>query len=187
MAEQAPATRPAEPGGLEAARVELRVAGYCVLCDRIVERAPGGGCTRNPEHPPAAISGRVVLDPGEPLPALPLFNLAAFLVPPVWGPANGQWAGAVFLPTWLFVDSAIASAVGRGAGVALGAVLVVCATLAAQAWFAKRANGLAWRRIAESVSVGEFARRQRVWAVASIPVFLLLMGWGAYYRVVLAV
>jgi len=186
LAEPGLSEHPAAAEGLEAARVEVRSAGYCVLCDRIVECTPQGGCARNPEHPSQAVTGRVVLGSDEPVPVLPRFNVAAFLVPPVWGPANGQWAGAIFLPMWLFMDSVIASARGRGPALAVGAALIVTATLGAQAWFAKRANGLAWRRVSERLSVDEFVKRQRMWAVASIPLFVLLVGWGVYYRAVLA-
>jgi len=174
-----------EFAGLEAARVEARTAGYCVMCDRIVERASGGGCAANSEHPAAAITGRIMLGAEDPVPQLPRFNVAAFLVPPVWGPANGQWAGAIFLPMWLFMDSVIASAMGRGTALGVGAALVVAATLGAQAWFAKRANGLAWRKVSDRVSVEDFAARQRIWAIASVPLFALLLGWGVYYRLVL--
>ncbi len=73
-----------------------------------------------------------------------------------------------------------------GAVFAMGAVVIVAFTLAAQAWFAKRANGLAWRRVAGQVSVDDFVRRQRLWAIAAVPMFLLLVGWGVYYRLVLA-
>ena len=177
---------PEEFAGLDAARVQARTAGYCVMCDRIVERAAGGGCSANPEHPAAAVTGRLVLGADDPVPQLPRFNVAAFLVPPVWGPANGQWAGAIFLPMWLFMDSVIASAMGRGLALGMGAVLVVAATLGAQTWFAKRANGLAWRKVSDRVSVADFAARQRVWAVVSVPLFVLLLGWGVYYRLVLA-
>ncbi len=186
MAEPGLSPGPAGPAGLESARVRLRSAGYCVLCDRIVERSAEGGCMRNPEHPPEALTGQIVLGVGEPLPVLPRFNVAAFLVPPVWGPANGQWAGAIFLPMWLFMDSVIASASGRGGAVVGGATLVVAATIGAQAWFGKRANGLAWRRVSDRMSVDEFSKRQRLWAVASVPLFLLLFGWGVYYRIALS-
>ena len=87
---------------------------------------------------------------------------------------------------WLFMDSVIASAAGRGAVFVVGAVVIVALTLAAQGWFAKRANGLAWRRVAAQMSVDDFVRRQRLWAIAAVPVFLLLAGWGVYYRLVLA-
>ncbi len=60
---------------------------------------------------------------------LPRFNLAAFLMPPIWGPAHGQWVGALFLPIWLFADSAIASAVRMGGAMWIAAVLVAAGTL----------------------------------------------------------
>jgi len=164
----------------------LRTAGYCVVCDRIVERTPDGGCSHDPGHPSAGITGRIFLKPGEAVPSLPRFNVAAFLIPMIWGPAHGLWAGAIFLPMWLFMDSVIASAAGRGPAYAAGAVFVASMTLLAQAWFAKRANGLAWRRVADRVTVEVFSARQRIWVFAAIPVFALFAGWGAYYRLVLA-
>ncbi len=30
------------------------------------------------------------------LAGMPRFNIAAFLLPPVWGPAHGMWAAIVF-------------------------------------------------------------------------------------------
>ncbi len=172
------------PAGVEAARLVLRSAGYCVLCDRIVERAGNGGCPAG--HPAAAVSGQIELDGDEPVPQLPRFNLAAFLVPPVWGPFHGQWIGVIFLPIWLFADSVIASSMGRGAAAAAGGVFLVAATLAAQAFFAKRANGVAWRSVADRVSVPAYVRRERVWALVSIPLAAVLLGGGVYYRLVLA-
>lgn len=191
MAEAGVQTGPASDdsppaAGLDAARLHVRTAGYCVLCDRIVERDDAGACTRNPEHPAQAVSGTVILAEDEPVPELPRFNLGAFLVPPVWGPAHGLWAGAIFLPMWLFMDSVIATAIGRGSASAAGGVAIVALTLGAQAWFAKRANGLAWRRVSDRVPVDEFVRRERVWAVALVPVAVLLIGWAVYYRLVLA-
>jgi len=171
---------------IDAARVEFRTAGYCVLCDRIVELRADGGCADRPEHPAAAVTGKLVLGAQDVVPRLSRFNLAAFLIPPIWGPANGQWAGAIFLPIWLFMDSVIASAAGRGAAMSAGAGLIVAATLSAQAWFAKRANGLAWRRIWDRVSVDEFSRRQRLWALAAVPLFAIVIAWGFYYRLVVA-
>jgi hypothetical protein len=154
------------------------------MCDRIVERTGTGACPAG--HPPAAVAGHIALGDGEPVPALGRFNLAAFLVPPIWGPFHGQWASAIFLPLWVFADSVIASAAGRGAAGLAGAVFVGVVTLGIQAFFAKRANGVAWRRVAARVSVEEFSRRERAWAVAAIPLGLLIVGWATYYRVVLA-
>lgn len=168
--------------GAEKARMSLRSAGYCVVCDRIIERVEGGACPKG--HPAEAISGKILLRSDEPLPALPRFSWAAFALPPVWGPAHGQWVGVLFLPIWLFADSAVESA-ARGRWAVTGAVIVALGTVAFQAYFAKRANGVAWRRVSDRMSVDEFARRERVWALACVPVGLLLLGWGLLYRFVL--
>lgn len=172
--------------GLDVARIRLRNAGYCVLCDRIVERDESGACSNDPGHPAQALSGTIWLGEGEEVPQLPAFNWGAFLVPPVWGPAHGQWAGAIFLPVWLFVDSAVAAGVERGGAALAGAMAIASVTAAVQYWFAKRANGLAWRRVCDRMALDEFARRERIWAVALVPVAVLLLGWATYYRLVFA-
>lgn len=168
--------------GLEAARLRLRNAGYCVVCDRIVAREEGGACPEG--HPAEAVSGKILLSSDETVPQLPRFNWAAFALPPVWGPAHGQLVGVIFLPIWLFADSAI-SVAGRNAFTAVVAVLVAAATLGFQAFFAKRANGVAWRRVCDEMSIEEFARRQRIWALACVPVGVALLGWAIFYRLVL--
>lgn len=170
--------------GEEAARLELRSAGYCVLCNRIVRREPDGTCAKG--HPAEAISGHVLLIDDERPPALPAINWAAFLVPMVWGPAHGLWVGAIFLPIWLFADSIIGSSMGGGAGSPLGGVFVTGVTLAGQWWFARRANGLAWRRVADRIDPAAFVAKQRAWLAFMVPLAVLLYGWGVYYRIFLA-
>lgn len=167
-------------GGAAVAAVEFRSAGYCVLCNRMVEYGSGGGCVEG--HPPAAIAGKVLLDDNEAVPVLGRFNLAAFLIPPLWGPLHGQWAGAVFLPMWLFADSIVGSAMGGGAGMVAGAAFVLIMTLAAQAWFASHANGLAWRAASTTVGPQAFVARQKAWAIAAVPTSALLLGWAVWYR-----
>lgn len=170
-----------EPAGHQEPRIVGRFAGYCVLCDRIVEREAGGGCPAG--HPPWAVTGHLALGPDEPVPRLPRFNLAAFLLPPIWGPAHGQWAGAIFLPLWLFADSVVRTA-AHGLVTAIAAVVVVGLTLAGMAWFGKRANGLAWRRVWDRMSVDEFVRRQHIWACACVPVSAALLALALYFDLV---
>lgn len=165
-----------------AARLPVRVAGYCVYCDRIVERRADGSCPNG--HPARWVAGRVVLAAEEAAPVLPRFNLAAFLLPPIWGPAHGQWAGAIFLPLWMFADSTLRTA-GENTATMVAAVVVSVGTLAAMAWFGKRANGLAWRRRWETVSVTDYVRRERVWAIAAAPVAAVLVSAAAYYDLVI--
>lgn len=153
-----------------------------MLCDHIVERAADGSCPWG--HPLAAVSGSIALAKEDPVPQLPRFNLAAFLLPPVWGPFHGQWAGVIFLPIWLFADNVVAVSLGGGAS--LGGVIVVVATLSTQALFAKRANGAGWRRVANRITVAEYAHRERIWAALSIPVAVVLFGSAVYYRLMTA-
>ncbi len=164
-----------------AARAAARQAGYCVLCDRVVERDAGDGCPAG--HPAEAVTGRVVLGDGEAVPQLPRFNLAAFLIPPLWGPAHGLWVGVVFLPMWLFADSILRST-GRGAAGIAGDVVVVSVTLVMMWWFARRANGLAWRRVCDRVSVAQYVRREKVWAALAVPLAALLLGMALYFDLV---
>ncbi len=160
----------------------MRQAGYCVHCDRIVERVSDGSCPAG--HPAAGIAGRIVLGDGEQTPALPRFNVAAFLLPMLWGPVHGQWVGVVFLPLWVFTDSIVRSASSLGVGGRIAAGFAVLATLAMAGWFGKRANGVGWRRVCDRVSVARYAQRQRVWAVVSVPVAALLVGSVVYFNVV---
>ena len=180
---------PAEPeadarvGGLDDARLDLRSVGYCVICERLVERGADGRCAES--HVPEAIHGQMLLPADEPVPELPRFNLAAFLIPLLWGPAHGQLVGALFLPIWLFADSAIVSAAQRGGFMWIAAVVVACGTLAFQYFFARHANGVAFRRVMGRLTVGEYLHRQRIWAIAAVPIAALLLGWAIYFDLAL--
>jgi hypothetical protein len=177
-------SRGAETTGLDAARLDVRFAGYCVYCDRLVERMPDGSCPEG--HPAEGVSGRIVLVDDDPVPSLPRFNIAAFVLPIIWGPANGQWVGAVFLPIWLFMDSIIATANTGGIPTQIAAPIVVVLTLSFQAFFAKRANGVAFRRVCDKLTVDQFKRQQLIWAIASVPAAAALLGWAIWYQVAVA-
>ena len=170
--------------GPEEARLELRSVGYCAYCDALVERQVGGGCAEG--HPPEAIAGRILLLDDEPIPQLSRFNWAAFFLPPVWGPAHGQWAGAFFLPIWLFADSAIVAAVRQGGWMWIAAIVVFSGTIGFGYFFARRANGVAYRQVMDNVTLAEFDRRQRRWAWFCVPIGSALIAMGLYYDLVLA-
>lgn len=171
-----------DTAGLDAARLEVRTAGYCVYCDRIVVRNADGSCPEG--HPAEGVAGRITLVDDDPVPVLPRFNIAAFVLPIIWGPANGQWIGAIFLPIWLFMDSIISTANTGGIPTQIAAPVVVVLTLAFQAYFAKRANGVAFRRVCGRVSVEQYKRQQRIWAIACVPVAAALLAWAVWYSVV---
>ena len=170
-----------EPQGIEAARLRLRYAGYCMRCDRIVERSSDGSCAAA-GHDPDLVYGRIRLASDEPLPSLPRFNIGAFLIPFIWGPAHGQWAGFFFLPIWLFADNTIRSARQVGGVLVWASAAVVALTLGFQFYFAWRANGLAYRRVCDTMSVEDFSRRQRIWAAAGVIAFAIAAIWVVAYE-----
>lgn len=176
------AKRAADP--LRDARLEIRFAGYCAQCDRIVMREDDGKCPEG--HPAQGVVGKIVLVDGEMPEQLPRFNLAAFLLPFIWGPAHEEWVGAVFLPIWLFLDSIVATAQKGGVPATLGAVIVVVGTLGFQAFFAKRANGVAYRRVIGRMTVAEYARRERLWLWGAVPGAALLVAWMVWFHVAVA-
>lgn len=102
-------------------------------------------------------------------------------MPPIWGVANGQWAGVFFLPAWAFVDNVLRgdSAVGDWSRF-LGWGMVV-ATLALQIGFALNANRVAWRRARGRMPLERYLKQQRYWAVASAVMAVGMAVWiGAY-------
>jgi hypothetical protein len=170
-------------GGEVDARLDLRSVGYCVLCERLVEREAGDQCAAG--HPAEAIHGRMILTAEEPVPVLPRFNIGAFCLPPIWGPAHRQWVGALFLPIWLFADSTIVSAAQRGGALWIAAAVVSAGTLAFQLFFAHHANGVAFRQVIGRLSVEEYLRRERNWAIVGVPAAVALLGWAVYFDLVL--
>ena len=116
----------------------------------------------------------------------PVDRLSLLGVPFLWGPVHGQWVGAIFLPIWLFADSILASAADGGVTAIVGAVVVGMSTLLFEWWFAKRANGLAFRRVINRQTAEQFARRQRLWAIAAVPVAVALFGWALWFRLAAA-
>ena len=156
-----------------------RVAGHCIVCDRMVERLPDGSCPQG--HQSAAVSGSIPLAPGEPLPSLPRFNWGAFFMPPIWGIAHGLWAGAFFVPLWAFVDSAVRSTVDKPLAWRVAAWATLVGTVAFQLEYARTANRLAWRRASAHMSLEVYLRRERIWAAAMGVLLLVFVVWGYAY------
>lgn len=98
---------------------------------------------------------------------VPRFNLAAFLLPPIWGPAHGIWVTILFYPAWLLVDnllyamysqpSAMSIALGVGA-LALLALVTVAFAIVSQPYAWHRAHGMGKTK-------AQYLSAQRKWAV----------------------
>jgi hypothetical protein len=165
------------PGSMGAAR-DARTMGLCMVCDRFVERTADGSCAAG--HPAGLVYGSVVVAPGEPTPRMPPFNLAAFLIPPVWGLWYRQWFGLFFLALWFLALRAVELSVGKGIGFETVAALIVLGTLAFQFFFGRRGNALAWRRMCGRQTLAHFIRDQRWWAIGSM---VVVVGSGVWLAI----
>jgi hypothetical protein len=148
-----------------------------MVCDRFVDRAEDGSCPNG--HPARLVYGSVVVAPGQPTPRMPPFNVAAFLIPPVWGLWYRQWFALFFVALWFFAFRAAQLSAGKGVGFVAIAALIVLGTVAFQFFFGRRANALAWRRMCHRQTLAHFVRDQRWWAVGAVVVVVAAGVWLA--------
>ncbi|MDY0087142.1 MAG: hypothetical protein RBS78_01090 [Coriobacteriia bacterium] len=117
-------------------------------------------------------------DPPAPIPK---FNWGAFLIPPIWGVANGQWPGVFFLPLWLFIDNVLRGPRVFGVWSTVGGVVLAGITIAAQTIFAANANRLAWHRFVGRLTPEQYARRQRAWGIGGIVTIAVMAVWITFF------
>ncbi len=110
-------------------------------------------------------------------PPIPRFNWGAFLIPPIWGVAHGQWAAVFFVPLWVFVDNMIRGPRPFGVWSVVVGYAMAAVTLGFQVAFALNANRFAWSRVADQISPEEFRRRQRIWGVAGLAGAVAVAAW----------
>ena len=121
------------------------------------------------------------------LEGVPRFNVAAFLMPPIWGPAHGIWATIVFYPLWILADTAFVNALQHRTPLAIVVgVLVFVLMTALTAAFAVVSQPCALRRaLSLGVSKETYLRRQRIWAAVSVIVGAVALIVATYYNLFL--
>lgn len=121
------------------------------------------------------------------LKGLPRFNIGAFLLPPIWGPAHGIWATILYYPIWLFMDNLLYSAYREPSPLSIGlsvtaSVILLGITIA----FAIVSQPLAAHRAEEhGVSRETYLRRQRYWAIGCAVGAVVMIGLATYYNIVI--
>lgn len=121
------------------------------------------------------------------LEGLPRFNVAAFLLPPIWGPAHGIWATILFYPIWLFADNAFYAAYEHPSVLSIGlAIIVFASLLAGTVAFAIVGQPLAAHRAERmGISRERYLRRQRYWAVGCAIGGAVMIALATYYNLVI--
>lgn len=116
---------------------------------------------------------------------LPRLNIGALFMPPVWGPVHGFWATILYYPALLLVDDLIYAATREPTPLAvILAVLVSMAVVAVSVVFAIVSQPIAAHRAeARGVSRQRYLQRQRIWAVVSIALFVVMVGLATYYNI----
>lgn len=118
------------------------------------------------------------------LAGLPRFNLAAFLIPPIWGFANGFWVTILYYPAWIFMDNLLYAAVSdptvlscvfAGTTIAAYIGISIAFSLVSQPMAAHRAQDM-------GVSRETYLKRQRIWAIASVVIAVVLLSLATWYN-----
>lgn len=108
---------------------------------------------------------------------IPRFNWAAFLIPPIWGIANRQWWGVMFLPAWVFVDNMLRSESTLGAWTTAAGIGMAAVTVGLQAIYARTADGIALQRVTTRDQYERYIRHQRIWRVVAVFAFIGMAAW----------
>ncbi|WP_172136204.1 viscotoxin-A3 [Adlercreutzia sp. ZJ473] len=118
------------------------------------------------------------------LKGLPRFNVGAFFLPPIWGPAHGIWVSILFYPIWLFADNSFYAAYANPSVLSIALALVVFISLVAgtvvfaivgQPFAAHRAERL-------GVSRETYLRREKMWAVGCVIAGAVMLALATYYN-----
>ena len=115
---------------------------------------------------------------------LPRFNIAAFLLPPIWGAANGFWVTILYYPIWLFMDNLLYATYTQPSPLSITlAILASLLLLALTIVFAVVSQPLAAHRAEDrGMSRAQYLHRQRIWAIGSAIGAALLLGLATYYN-----
>lgn len=118
------------------------------------------------------------------LKGIPRLNIAALFLPPIWGPAHGIWATILYYPIWLLADNVIYTAWSEQSVLSIVIAILVFVGLAVGTLvFAILSQPFAAHRAAsKGISKEVYLKRERIWAVVSVVVGLLMIAWATYYN-----
>ena len=119
------------------------------------------------------------------LKGLPRFNWAAFLMPPIWGPAHGIWIAIAFYPLWLIADNVFYLAWSEPSPISITiAVSVFAMMLALTIGFAIVSQPFAahWSE-ARGISRERYLKRQKWWVLVSAIIGIAFIVFATIYNI----
>lgn len=118
------------------------------------------------------------------LKGLPRVNWGALLMPGIWGPAHGFWVCILFYPLYMFLDYVLYGAYANPqpwtiALAVISSVLFVGVSIA----FSLVSQPIAAHRAADKgISRETYLKRERIWAIVSVILFIAALAWATYYN-----
>lgn len=115
---------------------------------------------------------------------LPRFNIGAFFMPPIWGPAHGFWITILYYPAWLIADNLFFATYLEPTTMSvvlsiLTAIFLLGVTIA----FAIVSQPIAAHRAQDKgVSRSDYIKREKRWAVISIAIAILMVILATVYN-----
>lgn len=121
------------------------------------------------------------------LEGIPRINIGALFLPPVWGAAHGFWVSLLFYPLWLVADNLFFAAYTERTffSIAIALVVFVSLLLGTIAFSLIGQPLAAHRAAAQGLDKPTYLRRQKVWAVVSVVVGLIMIAAATYYNLFL--
>lgn len=118
------------------------------------------------------------------LKGLPRVNVAALLMPPIWGPAHGFWVTILYYPAWLVADNLFYSAyIEPNVFSIILTILVFLGLLAITVIFSIVSQPIAAHRAQDKGQTREqYLKRQRYWAIAMAVLAVIMIGLATYYN-----
>ncbi len=116
---------------------------------------------------------------------VPRFNIGAFFLPPIWGPAHGIWITILYYPAWLVADNLFYAAFISPSIMSIAAaVTVFVLLLAVTIAFAILAQPYAWHRAHDKGKTKEqYLAAEKKWAVVCVIVGIVLIALATIYNV----
>lgn len=118
---------------------------------------------------------------------VPKFNLGAFLLPPIWGPAHGIWITILFYPAWLFIDDLLYAMYSEPSALSIfGGVSSLLLLILVTVLFGFLSQPYAWHRAHRMGKTKEqYLSAERKWAVGCIFGGLVMLILATVYNLTL--